>query len=130
MAGKDAEQLMGIPWATELQAIALGEPARVIQTLAGAILGCGGWVLSRGASDSGTVSLLFEFERKACVDIYCVLIAGGLELSQAGHLHFTELCQCTRNSRRGCEHEIVSVELQIQTYPIAAVTAAPVVDAA
>ena len=58
------------------------EPSRLVQTLTGAILGCGGWVLSRGANDAGTVSMLFEFERQACVDIYSVMIAAGLELSQ------------------------------------------------
>jgi len=30
------------------------------------------------ADDSGTVSMLFEFERQACVDIYSVMIAPAL----------------------------------------------------
>ena len=77
---------------------------------------CGGWVLSRGASDAGTVTLLFEFERQACVDIYSVLIAAGVELSQAGHIRFTELCQCTRSQYRDCGAEIASVDLEIQTF--------------
>src|SRR6478672_8070514 len=82
-----------IPWALEMKAVSAEEPSRLVKTLTGGILGCGGWVLSRGASDSGTVNLLFEFERQACLDIYSVLIAAGLELSQAGHVRFTELCQ-------------------------------------
>ena len=86
----------------QMKAISVEEPSRLVQTLTGAILGCGGWVLSRGANDTGTVNMLFEFERQACVDIYSVLIAAGLELSQSGHIRFTELCQCTRNHQQDC----------------------------
>lgn len=115
MMQRAAEQSGTIPWATELRAFAQEEPGRLIQTLTGAILGCGGWVLSRGADDRGNVSLLFEFERRVCVEIYCILIAAGVELTRSGHLRFTELCQCTKNSRSGCETEIASIELEIQT---------------
>lgn len=105
------------PWALEMKAVSQVEPSRLVRTLTGAILGCGGWVLSRGASDAGTVNMLFEFERQACVDIYSVLIAAGIELSQTGHLRFTELCQCTRNQSRECGGEIASVDLEVQTLP-------------
>ena len=107
-----------IPWAMQMRAISLVEPSRLVHTLTGAILGCGGWVLSRGANDSGAVNLLFEFERQVCVDIYTVLIASGLELSRSGHIRFTELCQCTRLSPRECGDEIASIDLEIQTYPV------------
>jgi hypothetical protein len=101
----------------QMKAISVEEPSRLVQTLTGAILGCGGWVLSRGANDTGTISMLFEFERQACVDIYSVLIAAGVELSQTGHIRFTELCQCTRSHPRECGAEIASVDLEIQTFP-------------
>ncbi|MGB8260450.1 MAG: hypothetical protein WCE75_08870 [Terracidiphilus sp.] len=110
-------QAIGIPWAMEMKAISVEEPSRLIKTLTGAILGCGGWVLSRGANDTGTVNMLFEFERRACVDIYSILIAAGLELSQHGHIRFTELCQCTRSHQHDCGAEIASIDLEIQTYP-------------
>jgi hypothetical protein len=64
------------------------------------------------------VSMLFEFERQACVDIYSVLIASGLELSQNGHIRFTELCQCTRSHALDCGREIASIDLEIQTFPV------------
>jgi hypothetical protein len=102
----------------QMKAISIEEPARLVQTLTGAILGCGGWVLSRGASDAGAVTMLFEFERQACVDIYSVMIAAGLELSQSGHIRFTELCQCTRSHLRECGTEIASIDLEIQTFPV------------
>jgi hypothetical protein len=105
----------------QMKAISIEEPARLVQTLSGAILGCGGWVLSRGANDAGTVTMLFEFERQACVDIYSMMIAAGLELSQSGHIRFTELCQCTRSHLRECGTEIASIDLEIQTFPMESV---------
>ena len=102
----------------QMRAVSVEEPARLVQTLTGAILGCGGWVLSRGANDSGTISILFEFERQACVDIYSVLVAAGLELSQSGHIRITELCQCTRSNKQDCSSEIASIDLEIQTFPV------------
>ena len=106
---------MGITssWALQMRATTMEEPPRLIQILTGAILGCGGWVLSRGASDSGTINMLFEFERQNCVDMYTLLIAAGLELSQLAHLRFTELCQCTRSHHEDCSEEIVSVDLEV-----------------
>jgi len=113
----DAGQMTSIPWAMQMKAISIEEPSHLVQTLTGAILGCGGWVLSRGANDTGTVNMLFEFERQACVDIYSVMIAAGLELSQSGHIRFTELCQCTRSHQQECGTEIASIDLEIQTFP-------------
>jgi len=118
MPDHSAGQAISVPWAMQMKAISIEEPARLVQTLTGAILGCGGWVLSRGASDAGAVTMLFEFERQACVDIYSVMIAAGLELSQSGHIRFTELCQCTRSHLRECGTEIASIDLEIQTFPV------------
>lgn len=105
-------------WALQMRATTLEEPGRLIQTLTGAILGSGGWVLSRGANDTGLINLLFEFERQNCIDMYTVLIAVGLELSQLAHLRFTELCQCTRSHHDDCGGEIVSVDLEIHSFPL------------
>jgi len=113
----DAARMETIPWAMQMKAVSTEEPNRLVQTLTGGILGCGGWVLSRGANDTGTVSMLFEFERQACVDIYSVMIAAGLELSQNGHIRITELCQCTRSCVHDCATEIASIDLEIQTFP-------------
>lgn len=62
--------------------------------------------------------MLFEFERRSCVDMYSLLIAAGLELSQSGHISFTELCHCTRSQQSDCGAEIASVDLDIQTLPV------------
>lgn len=130
MPDLDAGQAISIPWAMQMKAISIEEPGRLVQSLTGAILGCGGWVLSRGANDSGTISMLFEFERQACVDIYSILIAAGLELSQSGHIRFTELCQCTRSHQQECGTEIASVDLEIQTFPVEMLQAAHGIEAA
>jgi hypothetical protein len=114
---RDAGEIMSSPWAMEMEGISSEEPARVVRALTGAILGYGGWVLSHSAIDTGTVNMLFEFERQACVDIYSVLIATGVELSQSGHIRFTELCQCTLGHPQECGTEIASIDLEIQTRP-------------
>lgn len=104
-----------MPWAMQMKGFSWEDPDRLVQTLTGAILGCGGWVLSRGASDSGAVNVLFEFERRICIDIYSVLVAAGVDLTQAGHLRFTELCQCTALNPGAYGREIASVDLEVQT---------------
>lgn len=86
-----------------------------MKSITGAILGCGGWVLSRSASDSGLIDVLFEFERHSCLEIYSILVAAGVELSESAHLRFTELCQCTRLANSDCGEEIVSVDLEVVT---------------
>lgn len=98
-----------------MRAISAEEPGRLVQILTGAILACGGWVLSRSADDFGTLMFVFEFERHACLDIYTVLVAAGIELGNSDHMRFTELCQCTRLGSAACGAEIASVELEIQT---------------
>jgi hypothetical protein len=113
----DPLQTSAIPWALQMRAISREDPGRTVKTLTGAVLACGGWVLSRSASDAGLIEILFEFERRSCLEIYSILIAAGLELSQAAHVRFTELCQCTRMVRKDCQEEIVSIDLEIQTSP-------------
>jgi hypothetical protein len=107
---------ISIPWAMHLKAVATKEPLRLARLLTGAILGCGGWVLGRMVTEAGMIRMVFEFERRACLDIYSVLIAAGLELSPLGHMRMTELFQCTRNRQQNCAEEIASVELEIQTF--------------
>jgi hypothetical protein len=124
MQDKGRSEQTKIPWAIEMKALSAEEPSRLVPRLTGAILGCGGWVLSRGANDTGLINMLFEFERQVCVDIYTTLIAVGLELNQSGHIRFTELCQCTRNRAGNCGVEIASVDLEIQTYPAEMISAA------
>jgi hypothetical protein len=114
---RDIVQPGVVPWALQMKAISREEPSRAVKSLTGAILGSGGWVLSRSASDTGLIEILFEFERHSCLEIYSILIAAGLELSQSAHIRFTELCQCTRMGGKDCSGEIVSIDLEVQTSP-------------
>ena len=116
---RDALQPGTIRWALPMKAISRDEPSRAVKALTGAILACGGWVLSRSTSETGLIEILFEFERHVCLEIYSILIAAGLELNQGAHIRFTELCQCTRMVQKDCrDDEIVSIDLEVQTSPI------------
>ena len=104
-----------MPWALEIQAVSSVEPSNLVRSLTGAILGCGGWVLTRSTTDTGRVNILFEFERGACLEIYTAVIACGIELSRNGHIRMTELCHCTRHQLSECGGQIASMELEIQS---------------
>lgn len=117
-SSRELIQSGGVAWALQMRAVSTKEPSRLVQHLTGAILGCGGWVLSRGATDTGMVNMLFEFERQACIDIYSILIATGIELSHNGHVRFTELCQCTQHCPQEFYSDIASIDLEIQTFPM------------
>jgi hypothetical protein len=106
-----------IPWAIQMRAVSLEEPGRLVKALTEAIVRCGGWVLARSTNDSGGVSVLFEFERRACVDIYGALVAAGTDLCQSSHLRFTEFCQCTLHDLNDCGTDVASIDLEIQTFP-------------
>ncbi len=105
-------------WAMHIKATSEQEPDRLVRLLAGAILSCGGWILSRAATEDGRVRILFEFERGDCLDIYTALIASGLDLPASAHIRLTELCQCTRQQIKLCAAEIASLDLEVEVRPI------------
>src|SRR5450432_4136326 len=99
-------------WELKLAATSLEGVPAVLRLLTGAIVGSGGWVLSRTlCEDGGEIS--FEFERRACVDMYTVLIAAGLEMSQNSHLQLTDLCHCTGNVSAESRFDLARVDLRI-----------------
>ena len=113
---QNAEQMMNTPWAIQMKAISIEEPSRLVDPHRRYL----GWAAGPRPRRKRCrhVSMLFEFERQFCVDIYSVMIAAGLELSQSGHVRFTELCQCTRSHQQDCGREIASIDLEIQTFPV------------
>jgi hypothetical protein len=72
------------------------ELSRTINFLTGAIMSYGAELLSRRFDPEGAAELEAEFPRIACVDIYCMLVAAGLDLDRDSHLRLTAFCQCTR----------------------------------
>jgi hypothetical protein len=91
----DAEE--PVDWDLRLTATCAEDPQRLMRFLTGAVLSCGGWVLSRSLPGSDTVEISFEFARGVSLEIYSMLISAGLELSRDAHISMTELCQCTKN---------------------------------
>jgi hypothetical protein len=106
--GYESEGLM-----LRLTALSLDEPRRIVRVLTGALLACGGWVLTRTTEDNGVVALDFEFARAACVEVYAVLIGCGLDLSRDSHLRMAELCQCTKNLIETRAFDITRVDLVV-----------------
>jgi hypothetical protein len=108
--GYESDDLPG--WLLRLTALCAGDPARTVRTLTGALLACGGWVLTR-THEKGAFALDFEFARAACVEVYAVLIGCGLELSRQSHLRMAELCHCTKNLIETRAFEIVRINLVV-----------------
>jgi hypothetical protein len=97
-------------WMLRLTALSPDEPGRMVRLLTGALLSCGGWVLTR-TQEKGVAELDFEFARAACVEVYAVLIGCGLELSRESHLRMAELCHCTKNLIETRAFDIARVDL-------------------
>jgi hypothetical protein len=103
----------GEGWDLKLTALSADEPERLVRFLTGALLACGGWVLTRTTQGNQAAELDFEFARASCVEIYAVLIAAGLDLSRDSHLQMTELCHCTKNLIESRAFEIARVDLVV-----------------
>jgi hypothetical protein len=109
--GKDTNDLDG--WSLRLTAVSADEPERLVRFLTGALLACGGWVLTRSTQGNQAAELDFEFARASCVEIYAVLIAAGLELSRDSHLQMAELCHCTKNLIASKAFDIARADLVV-----------------
>ncbi len=83
-------------WNLTLVATSEALPARMLEGLSSAVVACGGWVLSHGAVSESCADIDFEFPRAQCMEIYSLLVATGVELSQEAHQQLTGLCHCTR----------------------------------
>lgn len=100
-----------------LTALCAEETPRTVRFLSGAVMACGGYVLSRRFDAGDTAAIEFEFVRATCVEMYSVLIAAGLELSAQSHLTMATLCQCTRETLEATAGDPVRVELTIRRAP-------------
>jgi len=100
-------------WELKLAALCTEDAARTVRFLTGAVMACGGYVLSRRFDANETAAIEFEFVRAMCVEMYSVLIAAGLELTAQSHLIMATLCQCTRETLEATASDAVRVELTI-----------------
>lgn len=106
-------------WDLNLTARCAEEAPRTVRFLTGAVMACGGYVLSRRFDAGESAAIEFEFARVTCVEMYSVLIAAGLELSAQSHLSMAALCQCTRETLEATAGDPVHIELTIwKTNPV------------
>ena len=110
-----SKQDPSLEWNLVLLATSPDGPERVLRFLAGAVCACGGWVLSSGSSGEQCAEIEFEFPRANCVEIYSVLVATEVTLSQEAHLQLTELCQCTNYLLESKAYDIVRLHLTVYT---------------
>lgn len=101
-------------WDLHLTAICPEEAARTVRFLTGAVMACGGYVLSRRFDAGESAAIEFAFVRATCVEMYSILIAAGLELCAQSHLAMAALCQCTRETLEATAGDSVRVELTIR----------------
>lgn len=101
-------------WDLSLMALCSDDAPRTVRFLTGAVMACGGCVLSRRFDAGDSAAIEFEFVRATCVEIYSVLIAAGLELSAQSHRMMAALCQCTRETLETTAGDPVRVELTIR----------------
>ncbi len=101
-------------WDLNLSALCADDAPRTVRFLTGAVLACGGNVLSRRFDPGDTAAIEFEFLRATCVEMYSLLIAAGLELTTQSHWSMATLCQCTRETLESTASDPVRVELTIQ----------------
>lgn len=100
-------------WNLRLTALSADDPERLVRFLTGALLACGGWVLTRTTQGKEAAELDFEFARAACVDVYSVLVAAGLELSRESHVQMANLCHCTKNLLESRAFDIARADLVV-----------------
>lgn len=101
-------------WDLNLSALCADDAPRTVRFLTGAVLACGGNVLSRRFDPGDTAAIEFEFLRATCVEMYSLLIAAGLELTAQSHWSMATLCQCTRETLENTASDPVRVELTIR----------------
>jgi alkylation response protein AidB-like acyl-CoA dehydrogenase len=101
-------------WDLKLSALCAEDSARTVRFLTGAVMACGGYVLSRRFDYGEAAAIEFELVRATCVEMYSVLIAAGLELTAQSHLAMATLCQCTRETLEATARDPVRVELTIR----------------
>lgn len=99
----------------ELRLISRSEdaPEKAVYFLTGAIMACGGQMLSRRFHSDGSAALECEFPRSVCVEMYGVLLSAGLHLSRSSHLKLAELCRCTHALPLDFQHQIVTLEIEV-----------------
>lgn len=99
----------------ELRLISRSEdsPEKAVYFLTGAIMACGGVMLSRRFHSDGSAAIECEFPRSICVEMYGVLLSAGLRLSRSSHMKLAELCRCSHALPPEFQQQIVTLEIEV-----------------
>src|SRR6201994_4795046 len=98
----------------DIQGFSYDERQGLLPSLTSAFADCGGWILNRKTLSPTTMEFRVEIQLRAVVDLYASMISSGLELTRAGHLGFTHLCTCRKNSPSPADlGQIVTIRLEI-----------------
>lgn len=99
----------------ELRLISRSEdsPEKTVYFLTGAIMACGGMMLSRRFHSDGSAVIECEFPRSICMEMYGVLLTSGLRLSRNSHIKLAELCRCTYVLPLDRQRQIVMLEIEV-----------------
>lgn len=97
-----------------LSASCEADAPRAVRFLTGAVLACGGCVLSRSFEPGDCAAIEFQFARSVCVEMYSVLLAAGLELCPQSHHALASLCQCARATSHATAADLVHIDLAIR----------------
>jgi hypothetical protein len=76
----------------------------------------GGWLLRHRRPAPGVLQVVFEFERTAAMDIYVMLVALGLDLTNSSHLTLTSYCQRTADLPSSSTVQVASCDLEIHEF--------------
>ena len=87
------------------------DPGRLAEALADGVKSCGGWMVGWRSPRPETLLMQFEFVRGACLEIYCLLVGAGVELTADSHRGLTGLCNCTGYLAEEASFEVASVVL-------------------
>ena len=104
---------MADAWNLLLVATSAAAPKRLVDSLAGAVAACRGWVLAHGEVGPRCADIEFEFAREHALEIYTLMVGMGVELSTEAHGRLTSLCQCTRHAGPAAEGAPVRIHLTL-----------------
>jgi len=114
----DQESVLTMMWndsMPELRLISRSEdsPEKTVYFLTGAIMACGGMMLSRRFHSDGSAAIECEFPRSICVEMYGVLLSAELHLSRNSHMKLAELCRCTHALPQEFQQQVVTLEIEV-----------------
>jgi len=99
-----------------LQARSFEDNQQTLRMLSLVLVPSGGWLLRHRRPAPGVLQVVFEFERAAVMDIYIMLVALGLELSNNSHLLLTSYCQRTAGLPQSNKIQVSSCDLEVREF--------------